>query len=251
MEDPATGIELPAHHIVDGTRPKHAQLRELLDELCETSLKPGDLLPSERSLERAYGVSRVTVRRAIGDLVAAGRLQRVRGKGTFVAANPLVSRINLASFSDEMDALDVEATSDVLTAKRHRPPHEVSDWFGTDTEVHHLHLTRLRRGDGSPYVIDDAWYNDRFVPDLLDFDVTQSVYGILAEHYGMPITEAIQTIKAVAAEPEAARLLDVEVGSPLLEVTRQSQAGGRRVEHCVSLYRTDRYRMQSRVSRAR
>ena len=150
-----------------------------------------------------------------------------------------------------MDALDVEATSDVLTAKRHRPPHEVSDWFGTDTEVHHLHLTRLRRGDGSPYVIDDAWYNDRFVPDLLDFDVTQSVYGILAEHYGMPITEAIQTIKAVAAEPEAARLLDVEVGSPLLEVTRQSQAGGRRVEHCVSLYRTDRYRMQSRVSRAR
>src|SRR5699024_10783491 len=95
---------LPHKEIVDGPTPKHAQLREILAEVSRTTLKPGDPLPGERLLEEFYGVSRITVRRAIGDLVAEGRLRRVRGKGTFVAPNPLVSRLHLASFSDEMGA---------------------------------------------------------------------------------------------------------------------------------------------------
>ena len=61
---------LPPRDIVDGPIPKHAQLRDILDEVCRTTLKPGDLLPGERLLEETYGVSRITVRRAIGDLVA-------------------------------------------------------------------------------------------------------------------------------------------------------------------------------------
>ena len=74
--------------ITDGPVPKHEQLRAIIDELISTELSPGDPLPGERALEEAYGVSRITVRRAIGDLVAAGRLRRVRGKGTFVAPAP-------------------------------------------------------------------------------------------------------------------------------------------------------------------
>ena len=69
--------------ITDGPIPKHAQLRALLERRCAEELTPGDLLPGERTLEEEYGVSRITVRRAIGDLVAAGKLRRVRGKGTF------------------------------------------------------------------------------------------------------------------------------------------------------------------------
>lgn len=245
-----TKPSLPAREITDGPVPKHAQLRDILSELCRTTLKPGDLLPGERLLEETYGVSRITVRRAIGDLVAAGRLRRVRGKGTFVAPNPLVSRMHLASFSDEMGAQDVRASSKILLSGRNSPPEEVSNFFGTDPSVPHTHLKRLRLGDGEPYSIDDGWYNANYVPNLLENDVYKSVYAILDTDFEVPITEADQTVTAIAASAEVARLLDVAEGAPLLHITRYSRSGDKPVEWCSSVYRTDRYHLTTRVGRA-
>ena len=84
------------HPITDGPVPKHEQLRSILESRIAAEYSPGDPLPGERALEEEYGVSRITVRRAIGDLVAAGRLRRVRGKGTFVAPAPHSSSRNCA-----------------------------------------------------------------------------------------------------------------------------------------------------------
>lgn len=241
---------MTAQIITDGPVPKHAQLRDILTELCNTTLKPGDILPGERILEETYGVSRITVRRAIGDLVAAGRLRRVRGKGTFVAPNPLVSRLHLASFSDEMGAQRVQASSKILLGGRAAAPDEVSEFFGADPSVTHTHLRRLRLGDGEPYSIDDGWYNSAFVPNLLENDIYNSVYAILDSNFDLPITEADQTVTAIAADAEIAQLLDVEPGTPLLHIIRKSRSGDRPVEWCSSVYRTDRYRLTTRVSRA-
>lgn len=242
---------LPARELTDGPQPKHAQLRDILAELCQTTLKPGDILPGERLLEETYGVSRITVRRAIGDLVAAGRLRRVRGKGTFVAPNPLVSRLHLASFSDEMGAQDVAASSKILLSGRTAAPEEVNTFFGTDSSVAHTHLRRLRLGDGEPYSIDDGWYNATYVPNLLENDVYKSVYNILDTDFEVPITDADQTVTAVAADAEAARLLDVPEGTPLLHIIRQSRSEDKPVEWCSSIYRTDRYHLTTQVGRAR
>lgn len=73
-------------HVVDGPVPKHAQLREILRRVIERKLPPGSRIPSERELAGRYRVSRVTVRAAIGRLADEGLLTRVRGKGTFTAA---------------------------------------------------------------------------------------------------------------------------------------------------------------------
>jgi GntR family transcriptional regulator len=243
-------LELPAREITDGPTPKHAQLRAILEELCDTRLHPGDLLPGERVLEEAYGVSRITVRRAIGDLVAAGRLRRARGKGTFVAPNPLVSRLHLASFSSEMEAQDVTATSKILLSGRSPAPPEVQQFFGGAPATPHTHLRRLRLGDGQPYSIDDAWYNAEHVPDLLENDVYNSVYAILDENYRVPVTEADQVVTAVNADEEIAVLLDVAPGAALLRIVRLSRSRDLPVEWCASVYRTDRYRLNTRVLRS-
>ncbi|OFK65513.1 GntR family transcriptional regulator [Corynebacterium sp. HMSC076G08] len=242
---------MAAHIITDGPVPKHAQLRDILSELCRTTLKPGDILPGERILEETYGVSRITVRRAIGDLVAEGRLRRVRGKGTFVAPNPLVSRLHLASFSDEMGYQKVQASSRILLGERSAAPSEVCEFFGTETTVAHTHLRRLRLGDGEPYSIDDGWYNSTFAPSLLENDIYNSVYAILDSTFEVPITGAEQTVTAVAAEEDIAELLDVPPNTPLLHITRLARSGDRPVEWCSSVYRTDRYRLTTHVSRAR
>lgn len=240
---------LPARTITGGPPPKHAQLRAILEELSTTRLRPGDMLPGERVLEEVYGVSRITVRRAIGDLVAAGRLRRIRGKGTFVAPNPLTSHLDLNSFSAEMHAQGVEATSRILLSERATAPAEVTAFFGPDAPGTHTHLRRLRLGDGEPYAIDDAWYNAGLLPDLLENDVYRSVYAILEQDYGLPPTDVAQTVSATVADGATAPLLDVAPGTPLLHIVRLSHAGQHPVEWCSSLYRTDRYRLRTRVRR--
>lgn len=244
-----SSLELPAHQISDGPTPKHVQLHDILEELCNTTLKPGDILPGERLLEETYGVSRITVRRAIGDLVAAGKLRRVRGKGTFVAPNPLVSRMHLASFSDEMSAQNVVASSKILNSGRASAPEAATNFFGTPATEAQIHLRRLRLGDGEPYSIDDGWYNSTFAPSLLENDTYNSVYSILDKTFGVPITDADQTVSAIAAHEEIAPLLDVPIGSPLLHIVRCSRSGDKPVEWCSSVYRTDRYHLNARVSR--
>lgn len=239
---------LPDRKITDGPVPKHAQLRRILEQLCDDKLSPGDILPGERAIEEFYGVSRITVRRAIGDLVASGRLRRVRGKGTFVAPNPLVSRLNLASFSEEMAAQGVTASSRILLSERTAPPPEVAEFFGADPREPQIHLRRLRLGDGQAYAIDDAWYHAEIAPDLLESDVYNSVYAILESDYGAPVTEADQTVTAAAADLRTAPHLDVEPGTALLHVVRRSLSGDRPVEWCSSLYRSDRYRLHSSIS---
>ncbi|MBC3186837.1 GntR family transcriptional regulator [Corynebacterium sp. zg-331] len=243
--------DLPPAEVLGGGPPKHTQLREILEEFCATRLSPGDMLPSERTIEQQYGVSRITVRRALGDLVAAGKIRRERGKGTFVAPSPLVSRPHLASFSSEMRAQDVEASSRILLAERSAPPPEVARWFGTPEHHPHIRLRRLRLGNNEPYAIDDAWYHAGLAPDLLETDVYNSVYTILERRYGLRITDATQTITAVNATTGAAVLLDVAPKTALLSIERQSRAGESRVEYCSSVYRTDRYQMKARVSRSR
>lgn len=244
-----SAVQLPARTITDGPVPKHAQLHDILEELCRTTLKPGDTLPGERLLEETYGVSRITVRRAIGDLVAAGKLRRIRGKGTFVAPNPLVSRLHLASFSDEMGAQDVTASSKILTSGRSSAPEDAAIFFDTPANAEHIHLRRLRLGDGEPYSIDDGWYNSTFAPSLLENDIYNSVYAILDSVFDVPITDADRTVSAISADADTAPLLDVPVGTPLLHIVRYSRSGDRPVEWCSSVYRTDRYRLTTRVAR--
>lgn len=240
---------LPPVEITDGLTPKHAQLRDVLETMATTRLAPGDMLPGERTIEDFYGVSRITVRRAIGDLVASGRLRRVRGRGTFVAPNALVSRLHLASFSAEMTAQGVHASSRILLSERAAAPEAVSSFFGSELGATHIHLRRLRLGDGVPYSIDDAWYNAAIAPELLERDVYNSVYAILERDFHHPVTDADQTITAVAADLQFGPLLDVEIGSPLLRIVRSSRSHLVPVEWCSSLYRTDRYRLSSRIER--
>lgn len=227
-------------------KPKHQLLREKLEELCTTELQPGDMLPGERQLEQTYGVSRITVRRAIGDLVASGHLVRARGKGTFVVPTPLTTRLNLASFSSEMRAQQLKATSRILHAGIEPAPDMVEDFFSATGP--HVHLTRLRLGDGRPYCIDDAWYNATFLCDLLADDVEASVYRIL-DARGFPITDAEQAVNAVPADEDVASSLEVEVGEPLLRTIRCARSGTRPIEWCCSLYRADRYTLRSHVTR--
>jgi GntR family transcriptional regulator len=139
-------------------------VRGILEQLIDTELNPGDAIPSERTLVVRLGVSRVTVRQAIADLVDTGALERVHGKGTYVTGPQVDSRLHLTSFSREMrdrgllpatvvlDAAEEAADDEVAYALRIRPGRPV------------VRVERLRTADGTPMAYEVGHYPSMLFP---------------------------------------------------------------------------------------
>jgi len=180
--------------ITDGVVPKHEQLRQLLLRMITEELSPGDMIPGERQLCTDHGVSRITVRAAVGQLVNEGLLVRIHGKGTFVAARTARSRLHLASFNDDMRRLGLTPSTEVLDVERGVPPAATVEALGLRPGEQAIRVRRLRLADGAPMSVDDAWYNPEHASGLLDIDLTGSVYKALAAQFGKEINRARQTV---------------------------------------------------------
>lgn len=226
---------------------KQAQLRSALTTLCAT-LRPGEMLPSERQLCDDYRVSRMTVREVLSQLESEGVITRIPGKGTFVAERVARSRLHMASFSDDMRRLGRTPSTVVLHSDFAMPPPASAAALGVAPNVKAFHLVRLRLADGLPMSIDDGWYRADLLPGLLDHDLTESLYALFAGTYDCPIDRAEQSVRAVAADERHAGWLGTEPGSPLLAFDRMSFSRDRCVEHAESWYRADRYQVYMTVS---
>ncbi|WP_027940755.1 GntR family transcriptional regulator [Amycolatopsis taiwanensis] len=236
-----------ADRVVDGPVPKHAQLREILRRAVERELPPGSPIPSERELATRYRVSRLTVRSAIGRLVDEGLLTRVRGKGTFTAAQRMELQLYLMSFTGDMRRRGLVPTTEVLHSGVENPPQQTVDALGLRAGEAAYRLVRLRLADGVPLAVERGWYHPGQVPGLLEADLTRSLYEQLARHYGIRFTHARQTVWAESADRDTARLLGIRAGDPLLVFHRVSGHRGRPVEDMTSWYRGDRYQVTTQL----
>ncbi|MFB9429718.1 GntR family transcriptional regulator [Streptoalloteichus tenebrarius] len=235
--------------MLDGPTPKHAQLREILRRLAEHELPPGSPVPSERELAARYGVSRLTVREAIGQLVADGLLTRARGRGTFTARPRVEAQLYLESFTEDMRQRGMEPGTVVLAAEERVPPPATAHALALSPGEPAYWLERLRTADGTPISVERGWYGPRLLPGLLRHDLTGSLYGLLAQEYGVVLDSGRQTVWAETADPATARSLDVRPGSPLLAFRRVASAHGEPVEDMTSWYRGDLYQVTMQLDR--
>jgi GntR family transcriptional regulator len=235
--------------IVDGPRPKHAQLRDILRRMAEQELPPGSAIPSERDLAQHYGVSRITVRAAVGQLVAEGLLTRAKGRGTFTARRRMDVQLYLESFTDDMRRRGLTPTTEVLTCAEDVPPVEAATALGLLPGEPACRLVRLRHADGVPLVVERGWYSPRVMPDLDRHDLTTSLYTLIADTYGVQLDHAGQTVWAEGADPATAKLLGIRPGGPLLVFRRVSSSRGRPVEDMTSWYRGDLYQVTMQLDR--
>ncbi|RYZ31720.1 MAG: GntR family transcriptional regulator, partial [Propionibacteriaceae bacterium] len=132
------------------TPTKRAQVRGILEHEIDTELSPGDAIPSERALVTRLGVSRVTVRQAIADLVEGGVLERVHGKGTYVTGPQVDSRLHLTSFSREMRDRGLLPATVVLSAREEPADDEVAYGLRIRPSRNVVRVERLRTADGTP-----------------------------------------------------------------------------------------------------
>ncbi|PDQ35310.1 MAG: hypothetical protein B5766_06845 [Candidatus Lumbricidophila eiseniae] len=223
-----------------------AKYEVVLTELSATiaEMRPGDQLPTEQQLAEQFGVSSMTVRRALEVLSKTKRIVGIRGRGTFVAEPAVTKRMTLASFTDSMRAAGRTARAEVLSTSTARSDPETAAQFDIDESAPVFRIERLRFGDDTPLCIDRSALPTELFPGLLGNDLSGSLYEILMRRYGVSLSRAESRISAVMPSPEDAGLLRIEAGVPCLRVTaRGSAASGEIAELTTSLYRGDLYEL--------
>lgn len=227
---------------------KQRETRERVLELIET-LEVGDSIPSERQLGVDLGVSRLTVRAALEELVREGYLVRRRGAGTFVAEPKVAKGIDIASFSDDMRARGLTPGSRTLDLREIPAGARLGRILHVSPAEPILSIKRLRLADAEPMAIELLHVRASLVPGLTARDLeVNSFYDLLASRYDVTIVTGTQTVEPTVTNDEESAALGVPLHSPALLFERVTRsAAGDIVEYTSSTYRGDRYRLVSEL----
>jgi GntR family transcriptional regulator len=226
---------------------KRAQVRAVIEQLINGELRSGDAIPSERALVSRLGVSRVTVRQAIADLVGSGVLERVHGKGTYITGPQVDSWLHLTSFSREMRDRGLVPATVVLAATEQPADEDVAYALRIRAGRPVIRVERLRTAEGTPMAYEVGYYPSVLFPGLLQRELG-SLYDVFANEYGVVVTSGEQTVRAESADAHRARILGIPKRAPLLVQERVTHAGERVIELSTSWYRADRYRIHMAIT---
>ena len=229
-----------------GPIPLHHQVYlDLVSALEKAEWKPGDRLPPERELAKRYGCSLITVRRALTELAREQRIERTRGRGTFV----LHPRLDLnfggnRSFTDEMQTRGLDPETRLIAARPESAGEAVAAGLELELGSPTLYLERLRLAGGEPLMLEQVHLPAERFPGLLASDLEHnSLYDILVERYGVQITRAREAVEPVLLRTREAQLLDQAPGRPALLVEGIAYAAdGQPIEFARSYVRGDRTR---------
>jgi GntR family transcriptional regulator len=214
--------------------------RHLLDRIG--SLAPGSPVPTERELAADLSTSRTTVRQALVDLVAEGRLVRRQGAGTFIAEPKVTWPLHLTSFTEAAAMNGFAASTRLIAVSRIRAGVEVADRLGLSAGAPVVRIERLRLADDRPMAVETSHLSAERFPNLIrNIRRHQSLYELLQSVYGVVPVRAEELIATAPASPREASLLGTETGAPMLVLGRHSRDGdGDPVEWVTSWYRGDR-----------
>ena len=222
---------------------KQRETRERVLELVDT-LAVGDAIPSERQLGSDLGVSRLTVRAALDQLVREGYLVRRRGAGTFVAQPKVAKGMDISSFSDDMRARGLTPGSRTLELRTIPAGARLGRILHVSPSEPVLSIKRLRLADGDPMAIELLHVRASLVPGLTAEDLeTNSFYDLLSSRYDVAIIGGTQTVEPTVTSEEESDALGVPLHSPALLFERVTRSETDVVEYTGSTYRGDRYRL--------
>ncbi|GAA0736676.1 GntR family transcriptional regulator [Clostridium oceanicum] len=205
--------------------PLYQQLKDKIQMKIDKDLKPGDSLPTEAEIQKQYGVSRMTVRRAIHELVIEGIIQRKQGSGTFVQEPKMVHNVErITSFTEEMrekgmilktvstEINEILSPSKKLVSKLNLSPYEKV-----------IQIKRLRYVNNQPFIIMINYLREKFVKGIKEKGINkESLYDILESDYGLILERADETLEARESTEFEAEHLEIDIWSPVLYLERLS-----------------------------
>jgi GntR family transcriptional regulator len=234
--------------------PFYHQLKQiLLDDIARRNLQPGDRLPGDHELCTTYDVSRTVVRQALAELEYEGVIERVKGRGTFVARTKTPAGLvqSLTGLFEDVAARGNQLRSEVR--KLAVVPADASVAADLELEDGHpvIALERLRFVNQEPWVLTITYLPHELAPGLLAEDFTsESLYALLEGKYGVKLVRGRRSVEAAVAGAPLARSLNIRRGDPVLVLRNVSYGeDGRPVETFTAFHRGDRSRFEVELSR--
>ncbi len=232
--------------------PLYYQLKEILTSWISSGQFDSDgRFPSETELQARFNVSRMTVRRALSDLVAEGFLFREQGRGSFVVRHRFQDQLRrLTSFSEDILLRGLATTVRFLFFQVVRDA-EAARKMGVPDDEELVCIRRVRLVEGEPLAVQSAYVRHRFCPGIVENGLVDgSLYRTLEEVYGLRLGRAIQTLVAKPADQYEAELLEIPPGQPVLVMERTTYLqDGASIECVFSSYRGDRFRFTVELRR--
>lgn len=214
--------------------------QDILDQIEAGQLPPGHRLDSESALATRYGVSRMTVRQALGQLEIDGLVMRRPGSGTFVKQPDAIRRDTnrIAPFYEELGLQAHEITTDLQVQEVVTPEPEVAGLLFAQPGPSATHLVRVRKYHRRPIAVQESWLPYLLAPQLSREPLVEgSLYRSL-KHLGLEVASAEQQVTATAATAEHAAMLGIAEGAPLIMTRRVAHTSTRdviEVAQCVML----------------
>lgn len=225
--------------------PVYLQIREFIyNKIINGEYRAGDQLPAEDKLAEQFGVSRMTVNKALTELVNREYLTRVQGSGTYVSKmRKEGNSANSMSFNDSLTQKGFKVDTIVLEKKMVTPSKDVAELLNIPITVQVMYLKRLRKVHGEPIVLQEAYLTNKVCKPLMEIDFTQnSLYASLKSNCSTEIVRAKDTVEAKAAQGDICKFLEVAEGFPVLMSRRLAFDKLQTViELSYSIYRSDQY----------
>jgi GntR family transcriptional regulator len=231
---------------------KQSETRDRVLDLIE-QLDVGDAIPSERQLCSDLGVSRLTVRAALDELVREGYVVRRHGAGTFVSEPKIAQELTMTSFTDDMRRRGMRPASRTLELRVTPAGARLGRLLHVSPSEPIMVARRLRLADEETMAIEMLHARASLVPGLTAEDLDRhSFYELLNERYGIEVVGGTQTIEPTVTNEEESEALGVPLHSPAFLFERVSRdEDGNIVEFVESTYRGDRYRLVTELNRRR
>jgi GntR family transcriptional regulator len=224
-----------------------------LNEIESGRLIPQQKIPSETELCERFDISRTVVRQAIKELQNEGYLTTEKGKGTFVSRPKIVGGLvqSLTGFYEDMARRGFTVSTDILVQEVQNAVQRAAEPLGIETGTPVIVISRVRRLNGEPSVYVTTYIPQKICPALVDEDLqNQSLYALLEGKYGLEIHKGHRYIGVSLANEYEAGLLNIEVGSPLIELDSTSYLkDGRPLEYFHALHRGDRTKFEVELVR--
>ena len=203
--------------------PLHTQIEDYIRaQLLTQAWPPSSKIPSESELSALFGVSRMTVRNVITKFVHSGEINRVPGKGTFVAERKIETvPLTYNGIREQLETQGNEVRTQLLVNELVDPTPELFKVFGEsiiNTKIHRI--VRVRYVKNEPFSYHISYVPEPYAPDIADQDLVDSqLCHILAEHYNLARSRVTETLESVVANKDEAKHLKVKQGQPLIMLT--------------------------------
>ena len=204
----------------DNIVPLYEQLMNILEHDIRTgNYSPGDRIMTESELSQKYGISLITVRKAISLLTEKGLLVKKQGKGTFVA-KPKYSRNirHLYGFTQMCEQMGVEPSGQMLDNRLIVADEKTAKKLGITIGSNVIYIQRIRYANGEPVIIDRNYFPPKYAELLQHRFDNNSLFAYLKEHMGIICKESEKLIELCHVTSEEAKMLDVKRGDYMMFV---------------------------------